>query len=137
VTSNFSGGKFTQDIEGVLVTFPRSAIKANVDTDAQFIEDEKETERLLANLDRANSARAATNALAGGLPEEQASSAANSVPAQPASPTSRNNEQYTPAPAPAAPAAPATSPSSGGQTVAPVPSRTQTITTESKWLVTE
>jgi hypothetical protein len=128
VTSTFSGGKFTQDIEGVLITFPRSAIKANVDTDDQYVTTEQETERILRNLDAANSARAATNALAGGLVEEQASPAANSVPAQPASPTSRNNEQSTAAPAPAAPA---TSPTSSGQPVAPAPSNTQTTTTES------
>lgn len=128
VTSTFSGGKFTQDIEGVLITFPRSAIKANVDTDAQFIETEDKTERILLDLDRANSARAATNALAGGLVEEQASSAANSVPAQPSSPTSRNNEQYNPAPAPAAPARP---PTSGTEPVTPATSNTQTNTTES------
>lgn len=128
VTSNFSGGRFTQDIEGVLVTFPRSAIKGNVDTDAQFTETEEQTERILRNLDQANSARAARNALAGGLPEEQASSAANSVPAQPSSPTSRNNQQYTPATAPAAPATP---PTSSNQPVAPAPNNTQTTTTES------
>jgi hypothetical protein len=61
--------------------------------------------------------------LAGGLVEEQASPAANSVPAQPASPTSRNNEQYTPA---AAPAAPATSPTSSGQPVGAASAATNT-----------
>lgn len=128
VVSTFSGGRFTQDIEGVLVTFPRSAIKNNVDTQAEYVETEQDTERILRDLDVANSARAAINTLTGGLPEEQASPAANSVPAQPSSPTSRNSEQSTAAPAPAAPATP---PTSSGQPVAPAPSNTQTTTTES------
>jgi hypothetical protein len=99
-----------------------------VDTQAEYVETEQDTERILRDLDVANSARAAINALTGGLPEEQASPAANSVPAQPSSPTSRNSEQSTAAPAPAAPATP---PTSSGQPVAPAPSNTQTTTTES------
>jgi hypothetical protein len=126
VVSNFSSGKFTQDIEGVLITFPASAIKVNAtDVDSQFTETPAITERLLRDLDRANSARAVRNQVPqGSFVEEQASGAANSQP------PALGSSQTPSAPAPAAPAA---APTSSGQPVgnAAATTNTQTNTTES------
>jgi hypothetical protein len=105
VVSTFANGRFTQDIEGVLVTFPRSAIKANTDVDSQYTETEQETERLLANLDVANAARTLQNAL---------NRAATSTPGQPSSPTTASARTNPAAPAPTAPSRP---PTSSGQPV--------------------
>jgi hypothetical protein len=104
VVSTFANGRFTQDLEGVLVTFPRSAIKANDDVDAQYVETEKETERLLANLDKANAARGPANIL----------TQSTSAPGQPSSTTTPPAGQNPAAPAPVAPAG---APTSSGQPV--------------------
>jgi hypothetical protein len=124
VTSTFANGRFTQDLEGVLITFPRSAIKVNdAEVDSQFTEIKQETERILRDLDAANSTRAAINALAGGLSEEQASPSANSVPSQPSAPTTRPVSQNPAAPAATAPARP---PTSSGQPVGTAAAATNT-----------
>jgi hypothetical protein len=54
VTSSFSKGRFTQDIEGVLVTFPNFSIRRNLgeEVDSLFVETPEETERLLAEAER-------------------------------------------------------------------------------------
>jgi len=66
VTSSFSKGRFTQDIEGVLVTFPTLGIRYDsrreVDSlrtsfDSEFIETPDETARLLSQADTANNGR--------------------------------------------------------------------------------
>ena len=59
VTSTFSRGRFTQDIEGVLVQFPNLSIRKNLgeEVDSLFVETPDETERLLAaadNITRSN-----------------------------------------------------------------------------------
>jgi hypothetical protein len=105
VVSTFANGRFTQDLEGVLVTFPRSAIKANNAIDSQYTETEQETERLLANLDVANAARTTQNAL---------NRIATSTPGQPSSPTTAAARQNPAAPTATAPARP---PTSSGQPV--------------------
>lgn len=114
VVSTFANGRFTQDLEGVLVTFPRSAIKANVDADAQFVETEKETQRLLANIDKANAARAA---------QARQAQVSTSVPGQPSSSTPPPASQNPASPAPAKVPAP---PTSGGQTVGPAAAASRT-----------
>jgi hypothetical protein len=114
VVSTFANGRFTQDLEGVLVTFPRSAIKANTNVDSQYTETEQETERLLANLDVANAARTAQNAL---------NRAATSTPGQPSSPATAPARANPAAPAAAAPARP---PTSGTQPVGNAAATTNT-----------
>lgn len=66
VTSMFSKGRFTQDIEGVLVTFPTLGINYDrrgeviglrTDVDSQFIETPDETARLLTIAENATSRR--------------------------------------------------------------------------------
>jgi hypothetical protein len=105
VVSTFANGRFTQDLEGVLVTFPISAITNNTAVDSQYTETEKETERLLANADAANAARNAQNAL---------NRTATTTPGQASSPTTDTTRQNPPTAAPAAPARP---PTSSGQPV--------------------
>lgn len=100
VVSTFANGRFTQDLEGVLITFPISAIKNNTAVDSQYTETEQETERLLANLDVANAARTAQNAL---------NRTATSTPGQPSSPATAPARANPAAPSPAAPARPPTS----------------------------
>jgi hypothetical protein len=114
VVSTFANGRFTQDLEGVLVTFPRSAIKANNSVDSQYTETEQETERLLANADVANAARTAQNAL---------NRASTSTPGQPSSPTTAPARANPPT---AAPTSPAAAPTSSGQPVGPAAAATNT-----------
>jgi hypothetical protein len=66
VTSNFSKGRFTQDIEGVLVLFPNFGIDYDArgevsgqlsEVDSLYIETPTETARILAAVDRANQNR--------------------------------------------------------------------------------
>jgi hypothetical protein len=106
VTSTFANGRFTQDLEGVLVTFPRTAIKVNdAAVESQFTETEQDTQRLLANVDKDNAARAALNAR---------TQSVTAAPGQPSSPTTRPVSQNPSAPAVTAPAA---APTSSGQPV--------------------
>jgi hypothetical protein len=119
VVSTFANGRFTQDLEGVLVTFPRTAIKlSQADIDNQNTETAQTIQDTLAAVDRANSARALRNQVPdGSLVEEQASGAANSQP------PSLGSSQTPSAPAPAAPARP---PTSSGQPVGPAAAATNT-----------
>jgi hypothetical protein len=87
-----------------LITFP---IKPNTAVDSQYTETEQETERLLANVDVANAARTAQNAL---------NRTATSTPGQPSSPATAPAQAN---PATAAPTVPARPPTSSGQPVGP------------------
>lgn len=102
VVSTFANGRFTQDLEGVLISFP---IKPNTAVDSQYTETEQETERLLANVDVANAARTAQNAL---------NRTATSTPGQPSSPATAPAQANPPTAAPTVPARP---PTSSGQPV--------------------
>jgi hypothetical protein len=105
VISTFANGRFTQDLEGVLISFPVSAIKNNTAVDSQYTETERETNRLLADLDKANAARSTQNAL---------NRTATTTPGQPSSPATAPARANPAAPAATAPARP---PTSSGQPV--------------------
>jgi hypothetical protein len=107
VTSTFANGRFTQDLEGVLVTFPRTAIKVNdAAVDSQFTETQQDTQRLVSNIGTGvNTARGSRNT------QTQSTTTA---PGQPSSPTTPSVSQNPSAPAINAPAA---APTSSGQPV--------------------
>ena len=140
VTSNFSKGRFTQDIEGVLVLFPNFGIDYDArgevsgqlsEVDSLYIETPTETARILAAVDRANQNRTpqrapqeqpvSTAAPTGDLPPSagvQTSADSNLDPGSrsrfdgPLSANRRRRETPVPTPAP-----PPASPTSGDQPV--------------------
>ena len=116
VVSTFAKGRFTQELEGILILFPRSAIKANTAADSQYNETEQETQRLLNNVDRNNAARARQNSA-------NAAATSTTVPAQPSSQQTPVVGQNPPAPAISAPARP---PTSSNQPIGPSSAVTNT-----------
>lgn len=54
VTSTLSKGRFTQDLEGMLVTFPVKYNPTPEETESFFVETEEETDRLLKLVDQLN-----------------------------------------------------------------------------------
>lgn len=128
VTSNFSKGRFTQDIEGVLVLFPDRSIRYDsrgeisgqlTDVDSLNIETPTETARILAEVDRANRNRTPQQ-----TPREQTVSTATpagDIPVRPGrfdGPLSANRRNQEP---PVPTTAPLTAPpTSGDQPVAQV-----------------
>jgi hypothetical protein len=117
VTSTFANGRFTQDLEGVLVTFPRTAIKVNdAAVESQYTDTDRDIRRLVSNIGTRLNNRAR------GSPNARTESTTN-APGQPSSPTTRPVDQTSAAPAPGAPAA---APTSSGQPVGPAAAATNT-----------
>jgi hypothetical protein len=128
VTSTLANGRFTQDLEGVLVTFPRTAIKVNdAAVDSQFIETEQDTQRLLSNIGIRlnNRSRGSRNSR---------TESTTTTPGQPSSPTTPSVSQNPSSPATNAPAA---APTSSGQPVGPANPVTPTNAQTGGTLVTE
>ena len=106
VISTFSKGRFTQELEGILVLFPAIGISSNNPKSEQAVA-QRDNERVASTTDRAAQARRAR--------DTSTASAASSGAASTATPATATSSLVTAA-APA-PAAPAAAPTSSGQTV--------------------